>query len=545
MADQDDDQKKLAMAAPDAQPKAATPVATIAPPGAPLPATPPQMQPNASTPQLPGIAPPTALPAPAMPNPVAPPMGVQPQNRIPALPPPQIQSGGAKLWQAAGNIQNPVLRTLAKVGTGVARAGEIAGEALVPRVAELIPGSEINTRQQNAGNEQKFEKRQAEGVAQEEADTKSQQAETEQQRQQSEAGLQKAQAGALTGGQPVGEPLVINGKMYQPTYDKESKQATLQPMEGAPQSITPQGGPTGITKAGQIQKPEEMLVPPAQVTSFPKTLKDEYPGLKDTQISALAQELGPNPTQGDMTKVLNHADSLMNQTQNRDLQETNRKFQESIAQQNLDLRKDARELQDKQPVIGVDSNGRQVMVNSSEADKSGLTAQVKADANDVGMAISARKFIPLADKQGKTPQQMGILQLIDKLDKDGKLGPLASRWNDFMAGTWGAGDPDYEALRVKGGLAQTLLLKMHVGGRGGQNMLEHFKGLADAGKMDAATLKSGIQSELDYAKDAAMQPEGGGGNSETNSKGGPAVGTVRTINGQKAKWDGKGWLATK
>ena len=73
MADQDDDQKKLAMAPPDAAPKTALPVATIAPPGAPLPATPPQMAANASTPQLPGIAPPTALPAPAMPNPVAPP----------------------------------------------------------------------------------------------------------------------------------------------------------------------------------------------------------------------------------------------------------------------------------------------------------------------------------------------------------------------------------------------------------------------------------------------------------------------------------------
>jgi hypothetical protein len=57
------------------------------------------------------------------------------------------------------------------VGTGVARAGEIAGEALVPRVAELIPGSEINTRQKNAGNEAQFERReqldtQREGVEQ-------------------------------------------------------------------------------------------------------------------------------------------------------------------------------------------------------------------------------------------------------------------------------------------------------------------------------------------------------------------------------------------
>lgn len=171
--DQDEKKQQLPIAPPNAPLAAAsqaTPVPTIAPPGAPLPATPPQMAANASAPQLPGIAPPTALPAPAMPNPVAPP-GMPQNSRIPALPPPQIQSGGARLWQAAGNIQNPVLRTLAKVGTGVARAGEIAGEALVPRVAELIPGSEINTRQQNAGNEAQFERReqldtQREGVEQ-------------------------------------------------------------------------------------------------------------------------------------------------------------------------------------------------------------------------------------------------------------------------------------------------------------------------------------------------------------------------------------------
>ena len=37
---------------------------------------------------------------------------------------------------------------------------------------------------------------------------------------------------------------------------------------------------------------------------------------------------------------------------------------------------------------------------------------------------------------------MSIVQLVDKLDSEGKLGPLACRWNEFMAGKFGAGDPE-------------------------------------------------------------------------------------------------------
>jgi len=169
MADQDDEQKKLAMAPPDAAPKTALPVATIAPPGAPLPATPPQMAANASAPQLPGIAPPTALPAPAMPNPVAPP-GMPQNNRIPSLPPPQIQSGGARLWDKASGVPGAP-GVLAKIGAGIARAADVVGEGISPRIAALVPGSETNTRLQNKENEEKFERReqldtQREGVEQ-------------------------------------------------------------------------------------------------------------------------------------------------------------------------------------------------------------------------------------------------------------------------------------------------------------------------------------------------------------------------------------------
>jgi len=107
-----------------------------------------------------------------MPNPVAPPgiPGIPVNNRIPALPPPQIQSGGARLWDKASGVQGAP-GVLAKIGAGIARAADVVGEGISPRIAALVPGSETNTRLQNKENEAQFERReqldtQREGVEQ-------------------------------------------------------------------------------------------------------------------------------------------------------------------------------------------------------------------------------------------------------------------------------------------------------------------------------------------------------------------------------------------
>jgi hypothetical protein len=167
------------------------------------------------------------------------------------------------------------------------------------------------------------------------------------------------------------------------------------------------------------------------------------------------------------------------------------------------------------------------LASHGDAKKLGLTDVTKADADLQNKTEAARHWIKLADKQGDTPESMGILQLIDKMDKEGKLGTVASRWNDFMAGKVGAGDPEFTALRAKMGLANTKLMQAHVGSRGGAFMMEHFEDLANAKKMDAPTLRAGVASELDYMKDTAMLPsnaQGGGQNNATK----PYVGHVVT-----------------
>ena len=72
------------------------------------------------------------------------------------------------------------------------------------------------------------------------------------------------------------------------------------------------------------------------------------------------------------------------------------------------------------------------------------------------------------------PNDLGAIQLAQDLARQGKLGPLASRYQEFMAGTYGKGDPEVEELRTKMGLLATGLMQVHVGARGSAQMLDRF-----------------------------------------------------------------------
>jgi hypothetical protein len=104
-------------------------------------------------------------------------------------------------------------------------------------------------------------------------------------------------------------------------------------------------------------------------------------------------------------------------------------------------------------------------------------------------------------------------KLITKLDKEGKLGPLSGRWEDFMAGKVGEGDPEYAQLRTFSQLFDTGLMKAHFGGKGAVQAMEHFMEMVNAGKMDGPTLigsLKGIQPYLDtYTKMGTVHTSAG------------------------------------
>jgi hypothetical protein len=135
----------------------------------------------------------------------------------------------------------------------------------------------------------------------------------------------------------------------------------------------------------------------------------------------------------------------------------------------------------------------------------------------------ARQTLTLLNKQAevdstgkaKDASKMGILQLVNELDKDGKLGIAASRIESFLAGKVGTtpgDDPRIITLMDKAQLAMTLTMKAHFGASGGRSpqMLQHFLDMANAKKMDGPTLKAGFRAIGDYMEGRAMLPSGGG-----------------------------------
>jgi hypothetical protein len=92
-------------------------------------------------------------------------------------------------------------------------------------------------------------------------------------------------------------------------------------------------------------------------------------------------------------------------------------------------------------------------------------------------------------------------KLLPRMAKTNQLGPLMGRWNEFMTGTVGKG-ADFVALRDNIKLLQTNLGRIHGGARGGGSvqMLNHFKSMADAGRMDEPTLKGALGVFQDWLK---------------------------------------------
>lgn len=213
--------------------------------------------------------------------------------------------------------------------------------------------------------------------------------------------------------------------------------------------------------------------------------------------------LKPGASPADFDRV----DKLLEATEKGTATKAQQEVVNAMRQQMFEMQ---REKTDMQAVAGIDpKSGKQVLLPAGQAQQMGVQNPMKADADMVNKALAARHWLTLANKQADDkapPDQMGIMQLVDKLDSEGKLGPLASRWNEFMTGKVGAGDPEVAALRAKMGLSTTLLMQAHVGSRGSAQMLEHFEDLANQKKLDGPTLKSALGAEVDYVQDKAMDP---------------------------------------
>jgi len=83
-----------------------------------------------------------------------------------------------------------------------------------------------------------------------------------------------------------------------------------------------------------------------------------------------------------------------------------------------------------------------------------------------------------------------VRQLVDQQEKS--LGPAASRWAEFMAGKVGSPNPEFTKLRTDVGLLTTKLMRMHVGARGGQDIMHHFQEMLEVSKQSPENLRAAL-----------------------------------------------------
>lgn len=108
-----------------------------------------------------------------------------------------------------------------------------------------------------------------------------------------------------------------------------------------------------------------------------------------------------------------------------------------------------------------------------------------------------------------------VRRLVDSQEKS--LGPAASRWGEFMAGKVGAPSAEFTKLRTTAGLLQTALMRMHVGARGGEQIMEHFKDLIDTSKQSPENLRAALDEIMSYAKQVAQEGKSPLGGSQGGS----------------------------
>lgn len=101
-----------------------------------------------------------------------------------------------------------------------------------------------------------------------------------------------------------------------------------------------------------------------------------------------------------------------------------------------------------------------------------------------------------------------VIQLMDKLDREvdinvKALGPSAGRWADFWTGKVGTPNPQFTTLRTNNALAKTLLMRMHLGARGGQGMYDHFSNMIDIAGQSPENLHAAYGAIREYANDVS------------------------------------------
>jgi hypothetical protein len=137
-----------------------------------------------------------------------------------------------------------------------------------------------------------------------------------------------------------------------------------------------------------------------------------------------------------------------------------------------------------------------------------LTAE---DIRELGLATKEAQ----TTERTKTMVQLAprVTALAERVRKDiegqvSQLGPSKGRWNEFWTKKVGAPNPEFKKLQTDVGLLSTLLANMHVGARGGNEIIKRFEGMIESGKESPENLLASIDTIMEYARETAQPIHG-------------------------------------
>ena len=403
-----------------------------------------------------------------------------------------------------------------KIGHVIGEAANIGGDIFAPKATSLIPGSQLNRAIGERNDVKDFEGARnlesEEGLRQTQGAADTSRAATEAQEAPAKIGLETAQtgeAGARANEANANADLARSGgkpseveKQMSDYMQANNLPATPQGREQARVAMFNQAHPSDIPTGDKGAAAMNAIIT--------NSLKKE--GLdKDADLY-----------QVDPKDSVTTANTKLKQAQE-DI--ANHRAQQS-AERQAGAPERAEQAKEKGNLYYSEVGGKQVAGTADELRSAGVGTGnlIKVGEGETEKIINARTLTNQFNKQGDSPDTMGIVQLAESLNKDGKLGPLVSRWNDILTHTVGVSpddDPRVISLFNKLDLAQTALMQVHFGASGGRSpvMLEHFQQMANAKKMDGPTLLAGIKAENNYVADKAMRPanSGAGGASKVPS----------------------------
>lgn len=159
------------------------------------------------------------------------------------------------------------------------------------------------------------------------------------------------------------------------------------------------------------------------------------------------------------------------------------------------------------PTPGISFDRRSGKYYTNVTGPDGTSQRVELTSDQVkGMNLDYKMDTPSNDIKVMKQSAPSVLNLANSIENDIKvnmrqLGPAASRWNEFWSGKVGAPNPQFRKLQTDVGLLTTRLMKMHVGARGGVEIMKHFGDMLAAGKQSPENLQAALQAIKEYAQE--------------------------------------------